>query len=292
MADTSGKLAIDLATNLSRRVSISRAATVASMRSALFCHRPVAERNRGGHRHSLRWSVYALSVDDPRSAIEPVRVAVVTLVTTATLQDVVAELRRSAMHVDVLTVEVLHEPPTVPVYVLGLDIAIASVLADKVVQWATSSELRPGLLALIEDGTTRDCETLLAAGFDDAVVSPISARELAGRVRAIHRRVFWKGAANGRLRHGELTLDLHGRALWIDGKTITLTSIELAVLRELMKARGRPLSRAELLDAAWGEGELEVSERAVDNVILRLRRKLPRPDVIETVRSVGFRLAS
>jgi len=104
--------------------------------------------------------------------------------------------------------------------------------------------------------------------------------------------VFWKGAANGRMRYGEMTLDLHGRALWIDGKTITLTSIELAVVRELMKARGRPLSRGELLDAAWGEGELEISERAVDNVILRLRRKLPRPDVIETVRSVGFRLAS
>ena len=56
--------------------------------------------------------------------------------------------------------------------------------------------------------------------------------------------------------------------------------------------RGRPLSRIELLDQAWGEEDLEVSERAVDNVILRLRRKLPEPDVIETVRSVGFRLAS
>lgn len=236
--------------------------------------------------------MYALSVDDSSSTIEPVRVAVVTLVTTATTQSVVAELRRGAMHVDVLTVDILHQPPTVPVYVLSLDVAVAGVLADKIVQWAGASELRPGLLALIEDGSTADCEMLLAAGFDDAVIAPISARELAGRVRAIHRRVFWKGAANGRMRYGELTLDLHGRALWVEGKTITLTSIELAVLRELMKARGRPLSRGELLDAAWGEGELEVSERAVDNVILRLRRKLPRPDVIETVRSVGFRLAT
>ena len=75
------------------------------------------------------------------------------------------------------------------------------------------------------------------------------------------------------------------------GATVVLTSVELAVLRELMKARGRPLARAELLDLAWGEGELEVSERAVDNVILRLRRKLPRPELLETVRGVGFRLA-
>jgi DNA-binding response OmpR family regulator len=233
--------------------------------------------------------VHALSVEE---SIEKLQVAVVTLVTNATVQSVVAELRRGAMHVEVLTVEILHHAPTIPVYVLSLDVAVASVLADKLVTWANASELRPGLLALIEDGTTADCESLLAAGFDDAVIAPISARELAGRVRAIHRRVFWKGTANGRMRYGEITLDLHGRALWIDGKTITLTSIELSVLRELIKARGRPLSRGELLDAAWGEGELEVSERAVDNVILRLRRKLPRPDVIETVRSVGFRLAS
>lgn len=237
--------------------------------------------------------MYALSPDDAHSStIEPVRVAVVTLVTTATTQNVVAELRRGAMHVDVLTVDILHSPPTVPVYVVSVDTAVASVLADKIVSWATSSDLRPGLIALIEDGSVRDCEMLLAAGFDDAVIAPISARELAGRVRAVHRRVHWKGIANGRLRFGEMTLDLYGRALWIDGRTITLTSIELAVLRELVKARGRPLSRAELLDAAWGEGDLEVSERAVDNVILRLRRKLPRPELIETVRSVGFRLAS
>jgi len=236
--------------------------------------------------------VFALPADDPQQQIEPIRVAVVTLVTTATTQNVVAELRRHAMHVDVVTAEILHAPAVVPVYVVSVDGAIAGVLADKIVSWSAASELRPGLIGLLEDGGPSDCEGLLAAGFDDAVVTPISARELAGRVRAVHRRVHWKGIANGRLRFGSLTLDLYGRALWVDGKTISLTSIELAVLRELMKARGRPLSRTELLDSAWGDGDLEVSERAVDNVILRLRRKLPRPELIETVRSVGFRLTT
>jgi DNA-binding response OmpR family regulator len=236
--------------------------------------------------------VYALSAaDDDSRTLEPVRVAVITLVTTATTQNAVAELRRNAIVVDVVTAEVLHVPPTVPVYVVSVDAPIASVLADKVVSWAGTSDQLPGLIGLIEDGSVRECEALLAAGFDDAVVTPVSPRELAGRVRAVHRRVHWKGIANGRMRFGELTLDLYGRSLWAEGRAIPLTSIELAVLRELMKARGRPLSRTELLDAAWGEADLEVSERAVDNVILRLRRKLPRPDLIETVRSVGFRLA-
>jgi DNA-binding response OmpR family regulator len=78
----------------------------------------------------------------------------------------------------------------------------------------------------------------------------------------------------------------------VDGRTISLTTIELAVMRELIKAAGRPLSRAQLLDVAWGAGELEISERAVDNVILRLRRKLPRPELLQTVRSIGFRLTA
>jgi len=227
-------------------------------------------------------------VDQP-PAIEPLRVVVITLVTTSHTQAVVAELRRGAMQVELRTAEILDHDPEAPVYLVSL---APPVGADALVRWANRSDLRPGLIGLIEHGGPADAEALLAAGFDDAAVAPVSTRELAARVRAVHRRVHWKGVPNGRVRFGELTLDLYGRALWFRGKTIALTSIELAVLRELIKARGRPLSRIELLDRAWGEEDLEVSERAVDNVILRLRRKLPEPDVIETVRSVGFRLTS
>jgi DNA-binding response OmpR family regulator len=231
-----------------------------------------------------------VSPDEILPALEPLRVMVVTLGTTPSITAIVAELRRGAMQVDLATGELLDAAPQHPVYVIALDPESGGI-AERVVSWAADSALRPGLIGLVEHGSPRDSEALLAAGFDDATVTPVSPRELAARVRAVHRRVHWKGVANGRLRFGDLTLDLYGRALWFRGKTISLTSIELAVLRELIKARGRPLSRIELLDQAWGEEDLEVSERAVDNVILRLRRKLPRPELIETVRSVGFRLA-
>jgi DNA-binding response OmpR family regulator len=218
-------------------------------------------------------------------------VTVVTVVTTPTTVSLAADLRRDAIRVEVATADVLRATPVGPVYLFCLDAAIAVVLADRIVQWASGAEHRPGLIGLVEDGATLERETLLAAGFDDVVAGALSARELAARIRAVYRRVHWKGITHGRLRFGAFTLDLDGHALWVDCKIISLTSIELAVLRELMKARGKPMSRTELLDAAWGEGDLEVSERAVDNVILRLRRKLPRPEIIETVRSVGFRIA-
>ena len=222
--------------------------------------------------------------------IQLLRVTVVTAATTATTQALVNELRREPMHVELALFEILDSPPATPVYVVSIDPAMGG-LALRFVAWAATGEIQAGLIGLVASGSSLDSEELLAAGFDDVVVAPVSSRELVARVRAVHRRVHWKGTTNGRLRFGDLTLDLYGRELWMDGTTIALTSIELAVVRELMKAQGRPLSRTELLDQAWGAGDLEVSERAVDNVILRLRRKLPRPDLIETVRSVGFRLA-
>lgn len=236
--------------------------------------------------------MFIVTPTDEKALERTMSVGLITLVTTSTAQELVNELRRNAMVVEVMTTQVLRNPPSLPVYIVSVDAAIAGLLAENIVSWGASSEPHPGLIGLVDGGGVRECEFLLAAGFDDALAGPISPRELAGRVRAVHRRVYWKAGANGRLRFGDLTLDLYGRSLWLDGKVFLLTSIELAVLRELIRARGRPLSRTELLDAAWGEGELEVSERAVDNVILRLRRKLQRPELIETVRSVGFRLAA
>lgn len=234
----------------------------------------------------------APAIDDDR-ATASVRVGALALAPSDTLRSIVSELRRNALAVDELTTAALQLPPTAPVYVVVLDATMVPVICDRLIEWlATSaSERTPGMIGVVENGALGDVEQLLAAGFDDAVAAPASPRELVGRVRALHRRVHWR-TSTGRLRFGDLTLDLYGRTLWVSGRVIPLTSVELAVLRELVKARGRPMTRGELLDAAWGDGDLEVSERAVDNVILRLRRKLPRPEMIETVRSVGFRLAA
>src|SRR5262249_49680587 len=151
----------------------------------------------------------------------------------------ITELRCAAMQVGVTGAEVLHVPPQRSVYVVGVTAAAAGAHANRLVAWATGIEPRPGLIGLIEDGRATDCEALLAAGFDDAAGAAISPREPAGRVRAVHRRVHWKRGVQDRLRHGALTLDLHDRVLWLDGKIVSLTLIEFEVLRGLMRARGR-----------------------------------------------------
>jgi DNA-binding response OmpR family regulator len=230
-------------------------------------------------------------VTDTAPPTDAPHATIVVAVLSAAANRVASELRRDALRIDLATADVLRGPATCSVYVFWFGAALGGVLANRIVGWAKDSEPRAGLIGLIEDGGGREREALLAAGFDDVLAGALSARELGARIRAVYRRVHWS-TRTGRLRFAGLTLDLDNHMMWADGKTISLTSIELAVMRELIKAAGRPLSRAALLDAAWGAGELEISERAVDNVILRLRRKLPRPDMLETVRSIGFRLTT
>lgn len=200
-------------------------------------------------------------------------------------------MSREALHVDVTTADVLREPPKPIVHVFLLDAGLAIAFAEPIVAWALAAQARPRLIGIVEDGGGHAREALLAAGFDDALSGTPSTRELIARVRALDRRLHAPTTIT-RLRFGPFTLLLRDHVLWIDSQAVTLTPVELAVMRELMKAHGRPLSRVELLDAAWGRGDVDTTDRAVDNVILRLRRKLPDPAALETVRGVGFRLAA
>ena len=178
------------------------------------------------------------------------------------------------------------------VYVVAIAAGQPLAWFERIYAWANGIDPPAGILAVIVDGKPSDAENALLGGFDDVVMAAVSSRELTARIRAVSRRVYWRRLARpGRIRFGAITVDLDGHSLWLDGQVIPLTATELAVMRALVRARGRALTRVDLLDGAWGDVELDVSERAVDNVILRLRRKMSRPELIQTVRGVGFRIA-
>jgi DNA-binding response OmpR family regulator len=223
---------------------------------------------------------------------------IVTVEGAASATWLVQELRREVLEISVASIELFDGPTEIdrPVVVLSIGSSEpegALDVFDRAVLWAERRDPRPGLLLVTNGDDRAVVERALAAGFDDAITGPPSAREVAARIRAVYRRVHWPGRSRaGRIRCGAITLDTDGHELWIDGQSVSLTSTELSVIRTLMRAHGRAMTRGELLDAAWGAGNFEISERAVDNVILRLRRKLPRPEVIQTVRGVGFRMSA
>ena len=175
----------------------------------------------------------------------------------------------------------------------GLDPATS----ERVVTWARGRSPSTGLLAWSEQADRTSSERALAAGFDDVQSGPCSPRELAVRIRALHRRVHREATRARerpatRVRYRDLLLDPETCELWLDRRAVALTVTEFTTLVALLRAQGAVLSRAELLDRAWGGDHLDVGERAVDNVILRLRRKLGRPEMIQTVRGVGFRIGA
>ncbi len=173
----------------------------------------------------------------------------------------------------------------------GLDVATC----ERVETWARGRAPATGLLAWCEQGDRAVAERVLAAGFDDVQCGPCLPRELAVRIRALHRRVDREASRvearpPARVRFRDLLLDPETCELWLDRRAVALTVTEFTTLVALLRAGGAVLSRTELLDRAWGGDHLDVGERAVDNVILRLRRKLGRPRLIQTVRGVGFRI--
>ena len=124
----------------------------------------------------------------------------------------------------------------------------------------------------------------LDAGADDYLVKPFDLDELSARIRALMRRRG--GRASPLIEHDGLTLDPARRAVTLDGRPVSLSAREFALLRALLERPGAPLSRAQLEDRLYGWGE-EVESNAVEVHIHSLRRKLGA-EWIRNVRGVGY----
>lgn len=129
----------------------------------------------------------------------------------------------------------------------------------------------------------------LEFGADDYVAKPFEPRELVARVETLMRRSDRTPA--GILASGDLVLDSETRRVTRAGEEIEMTTGEFELLRLLMEARGRVLSRETLLRRLRG-GEADVYDRSVDMLVSRVRKKLGDDSrssrLIKTVRGSGY----
>ncbi len=138
----------------------------------------------------------------------------------------------------------------------------------------------------------------LEVGADDYLTKPFNMRELIARVRALLRRADLirqmlhadSADASETLTRGPLRLDPAAHLATLDATPLDLSPTEFALLHLLLRSPGRAFSRAYLLDTVWRETYIG-GDRSVDNVVLRLRKKLGTVgDAIETVWGIGYRL--
>jgi len=134
-----------------------------------------------------------------------------------------------------------------------------------------------------------DRVTLLDLGADDYLVKPFGFRELSARIRALMRRVSDRPAAEQEIEVGRLAISNRTRTVLFDGEEVSLTPKEYDLLAFLASDPGAVLSRDEILRSVWDE-HWWGSTKTLDVHIASLRRKLGDPDLIATVRGVGYRL--
>ncbi len=149
----------------------------------------------------------------------------------------------------------------------------------------------PLILMLSARTTETDVVTGLKAGADDYLKKPFGMQEFLARVYSLVRRSRHTTTPLA-IDCGDLHIDLVQRRVRYMGEFVDLTPQEFSLLYVLTQAEGEPLSRIDLLRRAWPDAI--DNPRTVDTHVLSLRKKIepdPRhPDLIQTVRNVGYRI--
>ena len=207
------------------------------------------------------------------------------------LADTVAQgLRKFAMAVDVCyDGEMAMERLNVNRYdVAVLDRDLPVVHGDDVCRSLVESAAPTRVLMLTAAAEITDRVDGLRLGADDYLTKPFAFPELAARIHSLGRRC--RPAAPPVLRRSGITLDPARRQVFRDGRYVPLSKKEFAVLAELLRADGAAVSTEFLLEKAWDE-HIDPFTGVVRLTVLKLRRKLGDPPVVETVTGVGYRIA-
>jgi len=148
------------------------------------------------------------------------------------------------------------------------------------------------IVIMTAKGDESDVVVGLTLGADDYVVKPFSLAVLVARVAAVLRRAALPPPEKGVLRAGPITIDTERHVVQVDDEAVTLTLTEFRLLVALASARGRVLTRNQLIDHAMGLNTV-VTDRTIDVHMTALRKKLGKARThLQTVRGVGYRLVA
>jgi DNA-binding response OmpR family regulator len=131
----------------------------------------------------------------------------------------------------------------------------------------------------------------LHSGADDYLVKPYDIGELVARVHAVYRRRRLSAPTGPEdvVEIDDVSVDLHKHSVTVGGRSVNLTRKEFQVLALLATSGGAVCTRSRIVAEVWGRSWAGAN-RTLDVHVATLRTKLGRPDLVQTVRGVGYRL--
>ncbi len=179
------------------------------------------------------------------------------------------------------------------------DLAIIDIMLPKLSGTDLVTEMRQDprtaavpVIMMTAKGEDSDVVVGLQLGADDYVTKPFSMSVLVARVGAVLRRAAAPPeGGKGPLKCGPIVIDPDRHVAEVNGEPVSLTLTEFRLLVALVAARGRVLTRNQLIDQAMGINAI-VTDRTIDVHLTALRRKIgDARSLIQTVRGVGYRAA-
>jgi two-component system, OmpR family, alkaline phosphatase synthesis response regulator PhoP len=175
-----------------------------------------------------------------------------------------------------------------------LDLMLPKVDGLEACRLIRSEDKKVPILMLTAKSTEVDKIVGLEMGADDYVTKPFSVREVMTRVKTLLRRSVGDEAPGGVLAAGTLELDPGQYELRLHKKAVEITGKEFELLKILWTARGKVLSREEILERVWGiDKAADIDTRTVDQHVARLRAKLgAEKKRLRTVKGVGYKFSA
>ncbi|HJT80505.1 MAG TPA: response regulator transcription factor [Chthoniobacterales bacterium] len=213
---------------------------------------------------------------------------------------VVDDEARIARHVSTALIEAGHDPVVAhdgeeaigraqedAFDLIILDVGLPGLDGFGVLKQLRSRHVTSRVIMLTARGEVTDRVTGLQLGADDYLAKPFAMQELIARVAALGRRFIEQPAVE--LKVADLSLNLVDHTARRGNRGIDLSARELTLLRVLMREPGRTFTRTELCERVW-EREHEYDMKLVEVFVGRLRKKIGEPQLIHTVRHVGYTL--
>ncbi|WP_370979816.1 response regulator transcription factor [Agaribacterium sp. ZY112] len=178
-----------------------------------------------------------------------------------------------------------------------LDVMLPSLDGFSVCNELRKHSREQPIIMLTAKSSEQDIINGLSLGADDYIAKPFSVRELVLRVECILRRTLKKDLDEELDISPLLKLKPKTLSGCLEGKNISFTRREMAILLYLKEACGQAVSRSTLLSEVWGyKKSADIDTRTVDIHMAKLRRKIEpdckQPIHIITVRGEGYRLCS